>query len=988
MRHALTFCSLLLLVHSSYAQQYFFARYTPKDGLINNRTRVLYQDSRGRLYICTYGGLSVYDGSRFINYTTDNGLATSLVNDIVEMGDDSLWVIPNGPALHCLVHGILRDIHTTDGFYPVINQLLRCSDGSLYAIADNGLFRFQQNRFTHIPLRDDQGHSVDDPIVHAVEVDGRLILLTDSWMGAFPGPASLMLYDPGSGRLTINSKGPGCYYLVRTPDGGVLAATAAGIRSLDKTALHQDSIRILHLTNNYKGADSTVSRCLYFDHHRNLWISTEKGLKKLDASTGRQEIYTVANGLPPGFIEAIFQDKEDNVWFANDRNGIVKLPSRPMAWYSNPQPGFTVNDLCVVPGTDSIWFFDSNRRNLLLIADGTQQLFQPEGEVPPTANIYMGRNAWLRSGTVLYSLQFLPGHRFRAVPIWRDSSFRFGSGFLDKKGNLILVSDKITVFPAGPVAPGHPPVQSPLPYFCDQAAIDSQGRIWTITRANQLQVLQLTTTNNGVSLSTLAGFKNGPPGSARSITVDNAGHLYIGTRDHGLYCLFFEGLQFRRWEHLTTGNGLSENFVSYLQCDPDNTVWACTPAGLDRIRYDSSRFTIDNLTGNHDNYQGAYKLQSTRDNVHWALVMEGYMKVGPFRAKQHNYQPHILFSEVLVDNSPSPDTTNRPLSLPYDRNTLTFHVGVTSFIDESQTRYSYLLEGSTLRQWSSPAGESAIHFVNLPPGKYTLNVKVRFLAGDYPDAFAAYPFVIHPPWWQTGWFRLLLVLTLAALAVLGIRVYIRRRLLHQRIELENKQVIEKERTRIATDMHDELGAGLSRIKFLSETIGIKKQQQLPIEEEITGIRRYSHEMIDKMGEIVWALNERNDSLSDLLSYTRSYAAEYLLQAGIRCQVETPADLPTCFVSGEFRRNVYLTIKEALHNIVKHAQAEQVKMAMTVQPDRTLLITIEDDGIGFDRESIRPFANGLNNMQRRIRELGGTLYIYTGPGTSIRLTVPL
>src|SRR6185436_4142499 len=106
-------------------------------------------------------------------------------------------------------------------------------------------------------------------------------------------------------------------------------------------------------------------------------------------------------------------------------------------------------------------------------------------------------------------------------------------------------------------------------------------------------------------------------------------------------------------------------------------------------------------------------------------------------------------------------------------------------------------------------------------------------------------------------------------------------------ELQRKMAIEKERTRIATDMHDDLGAGLSRIKFLSETIGMKKQQQLPVEEDINNIREYSHEMIGKMGEIVWALNEKNDSLSDLLSYTRAYAVEYLSQNGIKCTVETP-----------------------------------------------------------------------------------------------------
>ncbi len=187
-------------------------------------------------------------------------------------------------------------------------------------------------------------------------------------------------------------------------------------------------------------------------------------------------------------------------------------------------------------------------------------------------------------------------------------------------------------------------------------------------------------------------------------------------------------------------------------------------------------------------------------------------------------------------------------------------------------------------------------------------------------------------------------------------------------------------------MHDDLGAGLSRIKFLSETIGMKKQMQQPIEEDIGSISNYANEMIGKMGEIVWALNEKNDSLSDLLSYTRAYATEYLLNNGIQCQVEAPAVFPSFFVSGEFRRNVYLTIKEALHNIVKHAQADHVRITITI--NRNLKITIQDDGVGFDTRTIRPFRNGLNNMQKRMKDLSGSLEIVRDNGTRIILTAPL
>jgi signal transduction histidine kinase len=192
-------------------------------------------------------------------------------------------------------------------------------------------------------------------------------------------------------------------------------------------------------------------------------------------------------------------------------------------------------------------------------------------------------------------------------------------------------------------------------------------------------------------------------------------------------------------------------------------------------------------------------------------------------------------------------------------------------------------------------------------------------------------------------------------------------------------------------MHDDLGAGLSRIKFLSETIGIRKQQHLPIEEEITNIRKYSHEMIDKMGEIVWALNERNDSLSDLLSYTRSYAVEYLLQAGIHASVDTPDELPPLHVGGEFRRNVYLTTKEALHNIIKHAQAEHVIIRMAISSPHTLGISITDDGVGFCPTTVKTSGNGLRNMRQRITDLGGALSIQKndhGPGTTISLSLPI
>jgi signal transduction histidine kinase len=216
--------------------------------------------------------------------------------------------------------------------------------------------------------------------------------------------------------------------------------------------------------------------------------------------------------------------------------------------------------------------------------------------------------------------------------------------------------------------------------------------------------------------------------------------------------------------------------------------------------------------------------------------------------------------------------------------------------------------------------------------------------------------------------------------------YYDRKLEKQKIILEKQQLVEQERTRIATDMHDDLGAGLSRIKFLSETVNIKSQQEKTIKEDIIKIKEYSDEMISKMGEIVWALNEKNDSVKDLLAYTRAYAAEYLLQNEIKSKIITPEIIPDLFVSGEFRRNIYLTVKEALHNVVKHAHATEV--IINIQISQLLTIVLHDNGIGFDAENIRPFSNGLTNMKKRIKDINGELGIKKESGTELKVIVPL
>ena len=186
-------------------------------------------------------------------------------------------------------------------------------------------------------------------------------------------------------------------------------------------------------------------------------------------------------------------------------------------------------------------------------------------------------------------------------------------------------------------------------------------------------------------------------------------------------------------------------------------------------------------------------------------------------------------------------------------------------------------------------------------------------------------------------------------------------------------------------MHDDLGAGLSRIRFLSQSILNKKINDDAINAELKKITSFSDEMSEKMGEIVWALNEKNDTLADLIAYSRSYAVEYLANHNIDCEADTPLHLPGTFITGELRRNIFLSVKECLHNVVKHAEA--TKVCLTVELNDVMQIVIHDNGKGIDWDNQRAFSNGIQNIKKRMEEINGEVVFLNEKGTKVTLTIP-
>ncbi|HEY5825034.1 MAG TPA: ATP-binding protein, partial [Cyclobacteriaceae bacterium] len=454
---------------------------------------------------------------------------------------------------------------------------------------------------------------------------------------------------------------------------------------------------------------------------------------------------------------------------------------------------------------------------------------------------------------------------------------------------------------------------------------------------------------------------------------------------HGGLCSYNIGSGIFR--HYSEEDGLSDNTVYSIEQDNHGNLWFSNNAGISS--YNTGTQTFRNYSIADGLLNPEFNRRSSFKNDDGWLFFGGIYGIDYFHPDSiinNNTNPVLTFTNFRIFNNdyvPSKNESIPVIELKANDRHFSVEFSALDYNNQHQIQYAYRFNSN---EWITTGNQHTLSFSDLATGHQHLYIRSTDSEGIWLNNEITCLIIVQPWWWESWWFRIGFGLLGIGILLASNRVYYHRKLEKQRIILERQQAVEKERTRIATDMHDDLGANLSRIKFLSETIGIKKQKQETIEDEISGIRLYSNEMIDKMGEIVWALNEKNDSLSDLLAYTRSYTVEYLSQNGIKSIVRTPEDVPNLFVSGEFRRNVYLTVKEALHNIVKHSQANAVHIC--VETGKQLYISIHDNGKGFDEKNIRPFSSGITNMKKRIENLGGNLEIKNTDGSTIILAVPL
>jgi len=291
--------------------------------------------------------------------------------------------------------------------------------------------------------------------------------------------------------------------------------------------------------------------------------------------------------------------------------------------------------------------------------------------------------------------------------------------------------------------------------------------------------------------------------------------------------------------------------------------------------------------------------------------------------------------------------------------------------------------------WVDAGRDRVARYPNLPPGHYLFHVTACNEDGVWNEAGSTLAIIVPTPFWQTGWF-----LGTGALLLLGIIVavvhYLSTQKLQRQLEgLRRQEALEQERARIARDIHDQLGANLTQVSLLGEMIESDKGSPEEIGGHAQQICQTARDTTRALDEIVWTVNPSNDTLDSLVNYTCKYAQDYLAVAGLRYRLDVPPQLPHTTVPPEVRHNVFLAFKEAMNNVVKHAQATEVWVRLRLEPFRFTL-EIEDNGRGPAGMDEKKNRNGLRNMRKRMEDIGGgfTIAPGAGGGALVRLTVPI
>ncbi len=972
---------------------YFTRTWQVEDGLPQTGVTAIVQTQDGYIWVGTHNGLVRFDGVRFKVFDTANTpqLQSSRITALFEDSEGNLWIGQE------------------------TGELARYSSGRCFPQEIGGAWV----RAKIVGIGTD-----DAAQVWALNNEGQLARVRDGYILTSPAGSA-------TGLIALVHERSGKIWVVRNGTASVLedAALKPLQCGADPAPEFVQSVCPARGGGIWVAAEGTLRKWNGIKWDKDLgpapWgttalsVFTELRSGMLAAGTPDRGLYLVStngevlhfshtNGLPHDWVRSLCEDHEGNLWIGTGSGGLAVLSAGKVGVVNAPDHWQGRALLAVCAGSDGALWIGTEGSGLYCFRDGNWTRYAEEAGI---SNLYVWSIAedaagrlWL--GTWSGGLLMQQGHRFERAPGTEKLAMPMPAIFPIGVGELLVgTASGLLHYNNGRTQwlgeNAHFQIRE-----VRTVARDSAGTVWLGMYGGGLGMLKdrhfrQFTCKDGLSSDFV-----------QSLLLDEQqGALWIGTFGGGL-----NRLRQGRISVINAQHGLPNNVICHIQDDGAGNFWLSTYGGLVRISKVELERCTDGQTSSvqctvFDISDGMPTLEctggfqpagcKTADGKLWFPTTKGLVVIDPRNIKMNPFPPRVVIEEVwandkLVLNNCS---STVPLRIPPSCNRLEFRYTALSFTAPEKVRFKYKLDGLD-QDWTDARAKRVAPYSYVPPGDYTFRVIAANNDGVWNETGANIALTVLPQFWQTLWFRIMIGVAVISTVAGGVWFGTRRRL-HRKIQLaEHQRALERERARIAKDIHDDLGVNLTRITLLSQSVRDKLAAPEQAATELERIYKTAREMTRALDEIVWAVNPQHDTLDSLANYLGKFAQDFLTATGIRCRLDMPVHLPGWQLTSEVRHNLFLAFKEALNNVAKHANATEVRVSLTLS-ETGFELAVADDGRGFvpaaskDTTEHAPATgqpgggNGLFNMQQRMAEIDGKCIIETAPdnGTRVRFILP-
>ena len=959
--------------------EYALRDWHPQDGLPSEDTTRVLQGSDGFLWVATTSAVARFDGARFERVPspvakTRQGLLARAMVETSELGvvvapvEGGLWAARGDGGLRAVALPAAAKGRSFTG-------LFAAADGALWATGEDGaVWRFsaRATEGERFPTTDDlNGRPV---ISFASDAQKR------TWVAN-----GTNLYRYAEGRLAREEtgRGRGELRIGTSRRGGPWMV-------VDERLLHAEDGGWVEKFTLPTLASAHYIQTLLEDRDGALWVGTRS-----------QGVFVLAGGVwmhvatTHDDVLGLGEDAEGGIWVATNGGGLNRLRRKIFRLFDKSaglRDNFSDTVCEDVHGT--MWFGNRDGGVARLREDGAVATVPPPAAWPIISAVSVAphpeRGIWATAGPgifrivdraapVMAQLEQPPLPIIRCTHVAKNGALWF-SAEPDRLGRL---------------------ADGGFAFFGREAGLDGRqvriiaedatGRIWCGTADGGLF------RRHGERFERVA--LDRASGAINAIHFDADGTVWLGTGERGLV-VGGEG----RWGALDVARGLPDNTVTQILVDDRGNFWCGSSRGIFRASRADLLSGLEGKTarvhavllgkdeGLKDSAGFAYFQPAAwkrRDGTLWFTTRRGVLQFDPELAIPETAAPPVRIEEVVADDRRVVPSAGFTLGAGFRK--VEFRFSVLCLATPERVRVRYRLDGFD-GDWQGAAANRVATYPRLPPGDYRFRVVASLADGAGEESAAEAVFSIVPPWWQTGWFRAGAAASVVLAIGLAARAWAHRRLRRRLGDLERQSAVERERTRIAQNIHDDLGASLTRISLLTQAAPPDAAGAAQLEK----IYETAAEATRAMDEIVWAVNPKYDDLDGLAGYLGNFAQSFLGAAGMRCRLDMPGQGPAAALTSQMRHQLFLSCKEALHNVVKHAGASEVTLGVAVKAG-ALVVTIADNGrgrtgaAGSRTPSRWAAGQGTENMHRRLAAMGGRCEITDaagGAGTVVTLTMPL